>query len=377
MGTHSFKMIAICIAILSCAQVKAQDWETKDWKRWSDGPLESSDFLKRSSADTNKIGILSCVLDYNTDKQKIGNLKFEAVNTWMTMDKLDSWYDPALVSDLKYFQARFDLLEALRRQMQNEINNDPAHTNDIINYYGRLIDSRIDAFCEECKYGKDKEAVDSLAADISKTLADTQEEPHKAPVIDKKGLGATFFLGYSGEMYQGAVGSGIPYLNNIVFGTGLYYGSAGVTLNFCPGFGSALKTSDFYYDEIHDYSWVRGRAVQPGSINVLAEYRIFDSNYFAIAPFAGCGVGFLDQDTQVKGETGSTINSEISGLRLSAGLKLSYKIIRTIDLGQEYAERNLDFILYGASTNFKGLGQCYSFNFGIYYDITCWLTKLK
>lgn len=376
MKTYSFKALAICLAIFTCAQVQAQSWETKYLKYWSDVPLDSSDFIKRKSADNNTIGVLSRAIDYKWGWQQVGNLQFETVNTRLTMDKLNSWYDPALVGDLKYFQTEFDILETLRRQMQNEINNDPSRAADIINYYERLCDSKISAFCEECKYGKDKRVVDSIAADISKALAEVPEEPLKAPKIGNKEYGLSFYAGYTFEKYTGAVGMGVPYGNCFRLGLGLYYGPVGLFVDITGGSGSALKTSDFYYDEINDYCWVQDRPTTTGVFNILAEYRIFDSNYFAIAPFAGVGTSFIEQDIGLAMANGDELSSRLSGIRLSAGLKLSYKYFRSISDGG-VSERNLNLLLYPAFTNYKGLGQCYSFNVGVCFDLSTWNTKLK
>lgn len=56
----------------------------------------------------------------------------------------------------------------------------------------------------------------------------------------------------------------------------------------------ALRTEDFYYDERYDYYRDKEWPASTGAINMLAQYRIFDSGYIAIAAISGFVVGFFD-----------------------------------------------------------------------------------
>lgn len=366
--------------LLACLQAGAQDWLTKDRKAWSDGPLVPEDFDKRASDDSIHVGWLDWSYFTDTQEQKTGNLKYKTCKVTLYMDQLASWYDPARYSgDFRYFQTDFDIAEAARRKMQNEINRNPGATSSIVQYYYRIASNRVRALMQESREGRDMDVVDRYAAEVARELAEVVEDPFPVPAVGKRGFGIGMYAGYGGEYFFGPMGEGVTMGNNFVFGWVFPVRSWDICLDLCIGGGTRLKKDGFYHDDKYDYDWVKGRRTSTGRMNVMGGYRILDTDRLCITPLAGFGVGFVDQKMGREIQNGSTTStsSETAGFRLLAGVQCSYKLSRSLDsFTDSYSESRVNFRLYGASTDFRQVGRSYSINFGIVLDWTGWVTRL-
>ena len=370
--------LTIIFLLLSCFTAVAQDWATKDMKDWEEGPLVPGDFVKRSASDTSFTGKLDWYYSLKSEANKQGNLRYLSYRVNLKMDKLNSWYDPS--SDIcapACFQNEFDIAEAVRRRMQNEIYGNPREANGITDYYIRRVRNRVDTYYQESRFGKDRDVVDKYAAELAEELDSLTVETQQAPVIGKKKWGVGFFAGYNAELFAAPSGSGIPMSNSLDWGLDIPAGRCSFIVSMCLGSGSRLREDGFYYDDRYDYEWAKGEKVSSGTMNIMGGYHILDKDWFSFMPFVGFGVGFFDQkmDPDHVQDRDHT-SSELSGARVLAGLQFSYKFRRSLDLCCEsLGESCVNFRIYGASTNFKQVGRTSSINFGVTLDWTGFRVK--
>lgn len=380
------KTAFLTLILVTCLTAAAQNFKEREnsFRNWNDGPLTESDFVERhvSTSVQGTAGELDWLISFDPVTDKTGNFRYRHIQSSTRMDRLSSWWDPALSKPwtMDYFQTEFNMIEVFRRKLQDELNANPLDYRDIKDYYLRLLSSNSDTYQMETDHGNDAAAVARYSVQYKEELDNWETKAVEEPQIPRRSLGYGIFFGYMGESYGAPVSTAIgPVFHGFSYGFDfpirrVYLGFEGTL-----GAGGILKQDGFHYDSHYDYHWERGKKCTNGEMGALLGYIFLDRPGFALCPVAGIGVSFLDQKMGFQ-ESGTTRDSEIHGLRLQAGLNLSVKLRRTLDVsgfygGGSYDETNLVFKVNGAHTQFQGLGEIWSVQFGIAVDFIGWFLK--
>lgn len=151
------KRIALIASVL-LACVVSLGAQSQDLKRWSDGPLEWSDFKGQSVLESAPSALkVSLVTDSKevTEKHKIQY----RITAQAVMDRNASSADTASMTDqrLRYHQLQFDQLELYRRRLQNDLNTgmNGIEADKKLSYYRSLYKDQIQAIRQETRDGAD------------------------------------------------------------------------------------------------------------------------------------------------------------------------------------------------------------------------------
>ena len=381
------RIALLTLILLTGFTAAAQNFKERErsFRNWIDGPLAESDFVERhvSTAVQGVGGELDWLISFDPVTDRIGNLRYRHLQSSTRMDRLSSWRDPSSAKPwtMEYFQTEFNMIEVFRRKLQAELNVNPLDYRDIKDYYLRLLSSNSDTYMMETDHGNDAAAVARYSVQYKEALEkDPESEAVKEPQIPRRALGYGVFFGYMGECYGAPVSTAIgPLFHGFSYGFDLPIRRVYLGFEGTLGAGGILKQDGFYHDSHYDYHWERGKKCTNGEMGALLGYIFLDRPGFALCPVAGVGVSFLDQKTGLK-ENGGTGNSEIHGLRLQAGLNFSVKLKRTLDVSGfygsgSYDETNLVFKVNAAHTQFQGLGEIWSVQFGVAVDFIGWFLK--
>ncbi len=164
---RKFQIILIFTVILALPSLAASN---DDIKLWSDGPLTWSDFhqlLPPTSSEPSKLEVeLSA-----TPQQSGASAKLEAR---AIMHRNASVVNTGIKTPerLRYHQLQFDLLELMRRNLQEEINSgiDGATVEKRLKYYQDLYRQRARQIAQETKNGSLQAAVVSWEENIDNQL---------------------------------------------------------------------------------------------------------------------------------------------------------------------------------------------------------------
>ena len=366
---------------LSFAGLSAQNLYEESFKKWDEGPVSWKDFQVRHIPEDSKyISNLSCAIEKNTRKEKIGNFKFPVLTTTTKMSKLSSWYDPDKCTDwtLRYEQTRFDMLEALRRRMQNSYNRNLLEAN-LDAYYRQVIDNAMAAIDMESNYGTDTIVVLRYEQQYRNELDSIKPEPVQVPQFEKGNWGVSIGLGAGFENFFSPMSKGVPYAVGFNWDLGAIYKKWAFDLNVLLGWSGKLKCDNFYYDSKYDYNWTKGKNVSVGNANINAGYMVFDNSFLSVTPLVGVGVSFVDQRTNtLRANTTVYEQSEINGFRAQAGLAIDWKIRRNLNTytyGGDYTESKIRFAITGARTGFRGIGPTYSLYASVTFHVNSWDLK--
>lgn len=378
-----FRLKSLCVLTLSLsfAGLSAQNLYEESFKKWDEGPVSWKDFQVRHIPEDSKyISNLSCAIEKNTRKEKIGNFKFPVLTTTTKMSKLSSWYDPDKCTDwtLRYEQTRFDMLEALRRRMQNSYNRNLLEAN-LDAYYRQVIDNAMAAIDMESNYGTDTIVVLRYEQQYRNELDSIKPEPVQVPQFEKGNWGVSIGLGAGYENFFSPMSKGVPYAVGFNWDLGAIYKKWAFDLNVLLGWSGKLKCDNFYYDSKYDYNWTKGKNVSVGNANINAGYMVFDNSFLSVTPLVGVGVSFVDQRTNtLRANTTVYEQSEINGFRAQAGLTIDWKIRRNLNTytyGGDYTESKIRFAITGARTGFRGIGPTYSLNASVTFLVNSWSLK--
>ena len=140
------------------------------------------------------------------------------------MNKLASWYDPDKCTDwtLRYEQTRFDILEVMRRRLQNSFNRNFLEPN-LDAYYDQLISSTVDTYDRETNYGKDTLMIMRYEEMYRQELDTLKLVPPQVPVFETQNFALTFNTGLAFEKFGTSVSGGVPSVTGFQFGFGMLY----------------------------------------------------------------------------------------------------------------------------------------------------------
>ncbi len=125
-------------------------------KFWDEGRLTWDDFNKRNTDGYEKSNISTSFYRY-TDTQKYGNLKVIRTKLRTALNKESTWVRTEYISDklLRYNQLVFDMAEATRQEMQNEIdvNLGKYSYEEILKFYRDKYNVKLQELREETMEG--------------------------------------------------------------------------------------------------------------------------------------------------------------------------------------------------------------------------------
>jgi len=369
------KRYTLILTLLLAMPCMAQDY-MENSRLWDDGPLTWADFRKRYQQDDEKN---NAVLDWQLCTElktiKIKNVKLDYYQITTEMDKLLSWYDPDRVTDLtlRYLQTEFDRAEVVRRQFQNAVLENPMDYYQIRDYYSRLIWSRNDEFEQESRNGKDSAVVARYEEETNAQLAELMANEPFIPEFGKRSWGMGIYAGYEYNHLYGDMSNSIGPLHDFAFGFDILVGDVVMQFGGAGGNAGYLKTDGFYYDPKCDYNWEKGKSCSGGNLFINAGYVAAEKLYWKMSPYAGIGVTFIDQKTNLRDEKNN--NSEISGFRMQAGVMTDWIFRHRFEpLNNADTQIFMRLNMYAARTHFKTFGDVWSVNAGLVigYD-SCFL----
>ena len=379
-----FNLKSLCVLTLSMSFTlsSAQNLYEQSFRNWDECPVKWSDFQVIHVPDDAKyVSSLSCSIEKTATKEKIGKFKFPSVTTTTKMSKLSSWYDPSRCTDwtLRDEQTRFNMLEVLRRRLQNSYNNNFMEDN-LDAYYQQLINTTLSAFELESNYGTDTLVILKYEEQYNNELDSLQVMPVQIPLFEKSNWGMSFNVGLGTEIYGSPLSDGVPFTVGVPWGFGMIYKKLSLDIQFMLGWSDKLQCENFYYDSKYDYNWTKGKRVTGGNMNLNGGFRVFDNSKCSVTPMVGIGVTFVDQDSDTPRYPNGTVyeNSEMNGFRVQAGLAFDWKIRQSLTgylYGGDYNESKVRFAITGARTNFGGFGPAYSLNASIVFLAESWFLK--
>ena len=377
------KSLCALTLTLSFYGLSAQNLYDNSFIDWDKGPIKWSDFqVSRTPDDAKYVSGITCIIFQEVERTKVGNYRFPVLKTTTRMNKLASWYDPDKCTDwtLRYEQTRFDILEVMRRRLQNSFNRNFLEPN-LDAYYDQLISSTVDTYDRETNYGKDTLMIMRYEEMYRQELDTLKLVPAQVPVFETQNFALTFNTGLAFEKFGTSVSGGVPSVTGFQFGFGMLYKKLSFGFDFTLGFAGKLRCDNFYHDTKYVYEWAKGKGVRGGNLNINGGFRICDDSNLAITPLVGIGVTFLDQTSDVpRGNNSESFeNSEVSGFRTQAGLAVDWKVRKSLNTyaqyTSDYTETKIRFAITGVRTNFKSLGPTYSINASITFVAESWFLK--
>lgn len=375
-------LLHIALLIPFCLVAQRGNQSNLDWnnyvKYWDDGRLEYGDFsaVRNAGFEPERIAYIDLGLtEENSRKGKSGNLVYHGWGIKVYMNKMNSWMIPDLMtpSVLEYSQTLFDMVEAIGRKYQLDLNKDPNNTAKIRNFYHSLLSSSISNYERETNYGRDTSVVAFYAARVKEQLAETN---HDVPVPDvfkqfKPHMGMRFILGYSGEVYLGGTGKYTTTGNGFTIGIGFGLSNGlWIDTSLSPRFCTLKKGG--IHDSKVGYDWVDGKEARIGDVLFTVSYPVVNEPYYAVSPMLGFGVAEYSQSMPEEywSKNKDDHFSSMDGFRMTAGLTFDYKFHRVYD-GLMYIENPISFCFYGAYSFLK-TSPGFSINFGVLWRPSCW-----
>lgn len=373
-GMPAKALATLLILGTSALSLKAQDYESS-FRLWNEGRLTLKEIPVREmwSMD-NDVSTFSFEVRPSIKKERYGNLRYRRCVTDTYIDKMNSWiktgYDTP--ATLKYMQVGFDIVEATRRRLQNELDQSSAGYNDLISFYKNVTDNALNEYKAATKKGADTAAVNSYSERISRIL-EKDVPKDEEPIISFRKFGAGVRFGFGSEFFVGEAADYIPSLYSMLMGFEVSVSRFRFNLDMQYGFGGAYKKDIPYTKANPVHNWSKGEKSEGGSITQSFSYAVVDNKRIVLSPMFGIGAGFLDRkDRYLPGNADEGRHEEIAGFRMLAGVDFDWKMARYLSnnpfLGKDYWESDLRFMVYAAKTWLGSPCDTWSINVGVAYN---------
>ena len=279
------KYTLIICALVSIAAMAASN---DDIKLWSDGPLTWSDFHQLMPPTSSEASRLEVELSA-TPQESGATARLEA-RAIMHRNASATSEAQSTPERLRYHQLQFDLLELMRRNLQQEINNgiDGATVEKRLKYYQDLYRQRVRQIAQETKNGALEAAVMSWEENIESQLA-TLGTPQVPQVTTMQGCyGIYAGVGYdmpTGKLHDNFGGS-------IMFHVGLTGGYKRFRVKADVAFGQPSYRNDNIFNIAPDEE---GRPLQGNNSSnathimssVQLGYTVLNHGRLSITPNVG------------------------------------------------------------------------------------------
>ena len=159
--------LLLCLVALALSSYAASN---DDIKLWSDGPLTWSDFqllLPPTSSEASKLEV-----ELSATPQESGEITKLEARAMMHRSTSATSAAQSTPERLRYHQLQFDMLELMRRHLQEEINSgiDGATVEKRLRYYQDLYRQRVRQIAQETKSGSLEAAVASWEENVENQL---------------------------------------------------------------------------------------------------------------------------------------------------------------------------------------------------------------
>ena len=339
--------LIICALVSIVAMAASND----DIKLWSDGPLTWSDFhqlMPPTSSEASRLEV-----ELNATPQESGataRLEARAIMHRNASATSEAQNTP---ERLRYHQLQFDLLELMRRNLQQEINNgiDGATVEKRLKYYQDLYRQRVRQIAQETKNGALEAAVSSWEENIESQLA-TLGTPQVPQVTTMQGCyGIYAGVGYdmpTGKLHDNFGGS-------IMFHVGLTGGYKRFRVKADVAFGQPSYRNDNIFNIAPDEE---GRPLQGNNSSnathimssVQLGYTVLNHGRLSITPNVGgfynrygWGIANYSWDKDEEGRDVRTITG-IEKRNLH-----NFSVIASIDFDINFSSRVTNTSLTGAT----------------------------
>ena len=286
------KVLSIIVLVVLMVPAVASAAIMDDVKLWSDGPLRWDDFLQvlppTSSEDTRmEVELSATPIASSIASDATVRLEARAIMHRRASASSESRRTP---ERLRYHQLQFDLLELMRRNLQEEINSgiDGATVEKRLKYYQDLYWQRVRQIAQETKNGSLEAAVSSWEENIEDQL-NTIGTPEVPQVTTMQGCyGFYAGVGYdrpTGSLYDNFGGSAM-------FHVGLTGGYKNFKAKADVAFGQPSYRNDNIFDIAPD---AEGRPLQGNNssspthitASVQLGYTVLNYGRLSITPNVG------------------------------------------------------------------------------------------
>lgn len=278
--------------IIMCVLVAFSTAANDDIKLWSDGPLTWSDFHQLLPATSSEPSKLEVELSATPQDNGVGASSTVRLEARAIMHRNASATSTAQSTPerLRYHQLQFDLLELMRRNLQEEINSgiDGGKVEQRLRYYQDLYRQRVRQIAQETKNGSLEAAVSSWEDNIESQL-NTLGTPQVPQVTSK----ATCYGIYAGVGYDRPTGSLYDnFGGSVMFHVGLTGGYKNFRLKADVAFGQPSYRNDNIFNIAPNEE---GRPLQGNNsghathimASVQLGYTVLNHGRFSITPNVG------------------------------------------------------------------------------------------
>lgn len=342
------KFTLIICALVSIAAMAASN---DDIKLWSDGPLTWSDFHQLMPPTSSEASRLEVELSA-TPQESGATARLEA-RSIMHRNASATSEAQSTPERLRYHQLQFDLLELMRRNLQQEINNgiDGATVEKRLKYYQDLYRQRVRQIAQETKNGALEAAVSSWEENIESQLA-TLGTPQVPQVTTMQGCyGIYAGVGYdmpTGKLHDNFGGS-------IMFHVGLTGGYKRFRVKADVAFGQPSYRNDNIFNISPDEE---GRPLQgnnsSNATHIMASvqlgYTVLNHGRLSITPNVG---GFYNRYGWDIANYSWDKDEEGRDVRTITGIEKrnlhNFSVIASIDFDINFSSRVTNTSLTGAT----------------------------
>ena len=342
------KYTLIICALVSIAAMAASN---DDIKLWSDGPLTWSDFhqlMPPTSSEASRLEV-----ELNATPQESGATARLEARAIMHRNASATSEAQSTPERLRYHQLQFDLLELMRRNLQQEINNgiDGATVEKRLKYYQDLYRQRVRQISQETKNGALEAAVGSWEENIESQLA-TLGTPQVPQVTTMQGCyGIYAGVGYdmpTGKLHDNFGGS-------IMFHVGLTGGYKRFRVKADVAFGQPSYRNDNIFNIAPDEE---GRPLQGNNSSnathimssVQLGYTVLNHGRLSITPNVG---GFYNRYGWDIANYSWDKDEEGRDVRTITGVEKrnlhNFSVIASIDFDINFSSRVTNTSLTGAT----------------------------
>lgn len=339
--------LIICALVSIVAMAASND----DIKLWSDGPLTWSDFHQLMPPTSSEASRLEVELSA-TPQESGATARLEA-RAIMHRNASATSEAQSTPERLRYHQLQFDLLELMRRNLQQEINNgiDGATVEKRLKYYQDLYRQRVRQIAQETKNGALEAAVSSWEENIESQLA-TLGTPQVPQVTTMQGCyGIYAGVGYdmpTGKLHDNFGGS-------IMFHVGLTGGYKRFRVKADVAFGQPSYRNDNIFNIAPDEE---GRPLQgnnsSNATHIMASvqlgYTVLNHGRLSITPNVG---GFYNRYGWDIANYSWDKDEEGRDVRTITGIEKrnlhNFSVIASIDFDINFSSRVTNTSLTGAT----------------------------
>ena len=339
--------LIICALVSIVAMAASND----DIKLWSDGPLTWSDFHQLMPPTSSEASRLEVELSA-TPQESGATARLEA-RAIMHRNASATSEAQSTPERLRYHQLQFDLLELMRRNLQQEINNgiDGATVEKRLKYYQDLYRQRVRQIAQETKNGALEAAVSSWEENIESQLA-TLGTPQVPQVTTMQGCyGIYAGVGYdmpTGKLHDNFGGS-------IMFHVGLTGGYKRFRVKADVAFGQPSYRNDNIFNIAPDEE---GRPLQGNNssnathimLSVQLGYTVLNHGRLSITPNVG---GFYNRYGWDIANYSWDKDEEGRDVRTITGVEKrnlhNFSVIASIDFDINFSSRVTNTSLTGAT----------------------------